>query len=102
MGIRTESRIAAWQKAAGIVEAKGEYARILTELSQAAFEAIKIIERELSGIRDGDGYWHGSDVIGGTTSDLITLCNRLMETSVKPDPRTGGVGDHQQTTGLPF
>jgi hypothetical protein len=58
--------------------ASGERAEILSDLSNAAFEAIKIIELERSGIRDGDGYWHGSDVIGGITGNLIRLSERLM------------------------
>lgn len=78
MGSRTDADIAAWQKAAGIEEATGERGKILRSLSNAAFEAIKIIELERSGIRDGDGLWHGSDVIGGMTRDLISLCQRLM------------------------
>jgi hypothetical protein len=63
---------------AGLEPVRGERAEILRALSQAAFEAIKIIELEKSGIRDGDGCWHGSDVIKGMTSDLTTLCERLM------------------------
>jgi hypothetical protein len=63
----------------GIEPATGERARLLDELSQAALEAIKIVELERSGIRDGDGYWH-ADVIGGMTGDLNKLCERLMKT----------------------
>lgn len=37
---------------------------------------IKVIELERSGIRDGDGYWHGGDVIGHMTGDLVDLCRR--------------------------
>jgi hypothetical protein len=80
MGIRTDRQIAAWQRKAGIEPATGGRAQILNELSRAAFDAIKIIELERSGIRDGDGYWHGGDVIGGMTGDLTELCARLMET----------------------
>jgi hypothetical protein len=61
MGQMTDARIAAWQAKAGIEPATGNRAKILSELSDACFEAIKIIELERSGIRDGDGYWHGGD-----------------------------------------
>jgi hypothetical protein len=51
----------------------------LRELSNGAFEIVKIVELELSGIRDGDGFWHGSDVIGHMVNDLANLCQRLMD-----------------------
>jgi hypothetical protein len=79
MGQMTDFQIARWQEKAGIKPATGEYTRILNDLSDAAFEAIKIIELEKCDIRDGDGYWHGSDVIGGMISNLIELCRRLKE-----------------------
>jgi hypothetical protein len=85
MGSRTDADIAAWQKAARIEPAAGEHLEALNRLSNAAFEAIKIIELEKSGIRDGDGYWHGSDVIGGMTRDLISLCERLVQPYGKRD-----------------
>jgi hypothetical protein len=79
MGSRTDADLAAFQKRTGINPATGERAQILRQLQNVAFEAIKIIELETSGIRDGDGYWHGSDIVGGTISDLVGLCNRLNE-----------------------
>jgi hypothetical protein len=66
-------------EATGITAATGERAETLRALSDAAFEAIKIIELERSGIRDGDGFWHGADVIGHITGRLADLCERLME-----------------------
>ena len=67
-----------WQNEAVISPAIGEYAEVLDALSQAAFDTIKIIELERSGIRDGDGCWHGSDVIGAMTCELTELCRKLM------------------------
>jgi hypothetical protein len=91
MGQLTDARIAAWQEAAGIEPATGERAAILCKLSDACFEAIKIIELERSGIRDGDGYWQGSDVIGHLTGDLTELCAQLnctypFDSGVTPTP----------------
>jgi hypothetical protein len=77
MGTRTDFEIAEWQKRSGIKPATGERAEQLEGLSKACVEAIKIIELEKSGIRDGDGYWHGSDVIAHVTQELIDLCHRL-------------------------
>jgi len=84
MGMRTDFEIAEWQKKAGIKPATGEQEEILLALSRAAFEAIKIIELERSGIRDGDGFWHGGDVIGHMTSDLTERCARLMASYPQP------------------
>jgi hypothetical protein len=73
MGSMTDAEIAAWQRHAGITPASGEQAKLLEALSQAAFTLIKIIELERSGIRDGDGRWHGSDVMGHVVGDIGTL-----------------------------
>jgi hypothetical protein len=73
MGSRTDWEIETWQKAAGIEPATGERAEMLQRMSNAAFELIKVIQLEQSGIRDGDGCWHGSDVKGHTTDDLVAL-----------------------------
>ena len=50
------------RRKADIEPATGDYAKALNQLSEAAYKAIKIIELERSGIRDGDGFWHD----GGT------------------------------------
>jgi hypothetical protein len=80
MGHRTDEAIAAWQKEVGIEPATGAREAILRQLQERAFEAIRICELERSGIRDGDGRWHGGDVIGHMTHDLIDLSNRLLRT----------------------
>jgi predicted RNA-binding Zn ribbon-like protein len=58
MGMITDAQIAAWQKAAGIQPATGRCAELLREMSDAAFELIKVIELHRSGICHGDGSWH--------------------------------------------
>jgi hypothetical protein len=78
MGQITDAKIAAWQKKAGIEPAKGKYRTALDELSEACFYVIKIIELERSGIRDGDGGWHGSDVTGYAIEGLAGQCARVM------------------------
>jgi hypothetical protein len=64
MGSWTEANIAAWQKEAGIEPATGEIYELWEALSQAAFEVTKMIGLERSGIRGGNGSWHGGDVMG--------------------------------------
>jgi hypothetical protein len=79
MGSMTDATIAAWQKQAGIEPASGALSALLEEMSQATFEIIKIIELERSGIRDGDGYWHGGDVMGGLLDNLSRAHQRWMD-----------------------
>ena len=75
---RTDARIADWQERSGIKPATGTRAELLRKISNAAFDTFKLIELELSGIRDGDGYWHGSDAIGYAIDELARLCERLQ------------------------
>jgi hypothetical protein len=87
-----EATIAAWQEKASIKEARGGRAELLRRMSEKAFELIKVIELERSGIRDGDGYWHGSDGMGGTARDTAALCNEwcssqydYLEGDIRPE-----------------
>jgi len=68
-------------RGAWVEPATGERAKLLRQMSDAAFQMIKTIELELSGIRDGDGYWEGSDVIGSMTDHLTHLIERLKQAS---------------------
>jgi hypothetical protein len=88
MGAHTDYAIASWQ---GISPATGGTADILRRMSDTAFELIKIIELEKSGIRDGDGFWHGSDALGGTARDLVAIIDEFLRHDVdggyfKPSP----------------
>jgi hypothetical protein len=88
MGQMTDATIAAWQEAAGIEPAKGDYLEKLQEMSRLAYELIQVIELEISGIRDGDGHWYGSDPLGGKVlaiSDRWQLSNRGKERDAEPD-----------------
>jgi hypothetical protein len=79
MGMRTEMQMEAWQKAFGLQPATGEVFDAWCRLQDACVEAIKVAELEKSGIRDGDGYWHGSDVVGAILGDLHDAINRLRK-----------------------
>ena len=61
-----------------------EFPSLWADLQEKAFEAIKIAELEKSGIRDGDGYWHGSDVVGGILTELRNIVDRLRESDHLP------------------
>ena len=88
MGQMTDMRIAEWQKKAGIEPATGERRKALDDLSRQAYELIRVIELECSGIRDGDGRWHGSDALGGTVHNLATQWDRMNIPAVQPDIAT--------------
>ena len=85
MGMRTTEQIENFQKEAGINPAQGERAQLLDELSQKAYDLIRVIELESSGIRDGDGYWHGSDAFGGTVEGLIEQFREIEVFDVRQD-----------------
>jgi hypothetical protein len=85
MGMQTRAAIAAFEEKAGIKRPTGELAEVLSGLSQVAFEMIKVIELERSGIRDGDGYWHGSDPVSGTAEEFVALCRQLEDIRRGPD-----------------
>jgi hypothetical protein len=77
MGARTDFRIASWQKEAGIEPAMGKRAELLHALSKAAFNLIRIIELEQSGIRDGDGRWYGSCAFTSDVDRMAELCAEM-------------------------
>lgn len=53
----------------------------LKTMKDAANELIETIECELSGVRDGDGYWHGSDPVHGSISEMGKLTSAWMAES---------------------
>ena len=73
MDQNTQAKIAAWQKTHGIQPADGERAEKLREMSRLAFELIRLIELEISGIRDVDGSWHRYDPLCDTL-ELLEDC----------------------------
>jgi hypothetical protein len=63
---------------AEITPATGARAQVLDLMSEAAFAMIKIVEQERSGIRDGDGTWHGHDVMADMAREMAEVCFRLL------------------------
>ena len=70
MGAVTDARIRDWQIRAGLEPAQGRRAETLARMSRLAYDLIRVVELERSGIRDGDGQWHGCDPIGSIIGDL--------------------------------
>ena len=78
MGTLTDRNIAEWQAHAGLEPVTGERREILEKMSETAFELIKAIELEKSGIRSGDGRWYGCvDYMLELTHEMRSLFNRL-------------------------
>jgi hypothetical protein len=73
MGAQRNFEIAKWQEHAGLNLPSARSADLLRQMSDKAFELIKVIELEISGIRDGDSCWSGSDPVGGIVRDLVTV-----------------------------
>jgi len=79
MGASRNYQIEKFEAATGLRAATGKRADVLRKLSDQACELVKIIETERSGIRDGDGFWSGSDPLEGTVRDLSNLFQELTK-----------------------
>lgn len=73
MGQQVEANIAAWRKAAGIEGPTDDSWQKLSEIEKLTFDLMKLIVLEMSGIRDGDGHWYGSDPLDGTIRQIYEV-----------------------------
>ena len=92
MGRVTDERISAWQQAAGIEPATGAQLGRLEEMQEEGVNLIRIIELERSGIRDGDGSWHGTDPLGGVVLRLSELWQKFKRDRKESISTVEGVG----------
>lgn len=81
MSVWRDANLIAFQEHTGLKPARGRRRQVLERMQQAAFDLIKIFELEISGIREGDGYWAGSDVVHGMVDELRILERKLDETT---------------------
>jgi hypothetical protein len=79
MGQLTDAKIAAFQEETGIKPARGERAQRLRSISNLAFDLIKVIELETSGIRGGDGHWYYCSPFLETMDELSDACREFKE-----------------------
>lgn len=70
MGAYTRFRLETFAEQAGIRPAEGDRAAKLARLQQTALDLIRLLELERSGIRDGDGGWHGCDPLSHTVESI--------------------------------
>lgn len=78
MGHIVDARLADFARRTGIEPATGEWAETLERIQQIAFDLIRIVELERSGVRDGDGRWHGCDPLGARLHDLAIISDTIM------------------------
>ncbi|MDT3382508.1 hypothetical protein RNI52_34600 [Labrys neptuniae] len=71
MSVHLDSRVTAWRSNAGLTLPSADQIIVYDAISETAFKLIKAIELEKSGIRDGDGAWHGSDPLLAYGMDLV-------------------------------
>lgn len=90
MGQITDARIRAFQERAGLEPATGELNAALESMKTEAAKLIEILVLEQSGIRDGDGFWHGSDVLGNAMNSLNEIYSRWRDTWKEPEQATNG------------
>ncbi len=79
MGVYRDAAIAGFQEHAGLKPACGQRRELLERMQRVAFDLIRILELEISGIRDGDGYWGGCNPVSGTVEKLGTLERKRLE-----------------------
>ena len=79
MGHIRDGAIKRFQEHAGLEPTCGQRLELLQRMQREAFNLIRILELEISGIRDGNGYWSGSDPVGGTVMDLAALEHKRDE-----------------------
>ena len=73
MGQITDQIIRDFQERAGIEPATGQCAARLSDMSKLAYDLIQVIALEQTGIRDGDGQWHGCDPVASIIHELAQL-----------------------------
>ena len=79
MGASRNYQLEEFAERTGIRPAYGKRLAALLELSEEAVELIKIVEREISGIRDGDGFWGGGDPLHGCTRSIRDHYEHLIQ-----------------------
>jgi hypothetical protein len=96
MGIR-QFQIEQFEAQTGIKSATGDEAKVLNDLSKLAYELIRVVELERSGIRDGDGYWSGTDPIQHICKDID---GRMRELSRLDEEKRRALGENPEDESL--
>jgi hypothetical protein len=86
-------RLEKFAEETGILPATGERAELLERLSKAAYDLIKVVEVERCGVRDGDGSWHGTDVLGGSCQEVGRVWSEIR---IFDEPRYANLVSEQE------
>ena len=92
MGARTDAKIRDWQIQAGLEPAQGRRAETLARMSELAYNLIRVVELERSGIRDGDGHWYGCDPIDSIIRQLSQVERDDLEAGKASSTDSAGHG----------
>ena len=65
-------------KQTGPSAASGRHAELLVDLQNAAASLTKLVELELTGVCDGQGFWIGSDPLLDTTRKLVNIAEQRV------------------------
>ena len=88
MGQNVDRMIQDFQRQAGIEPATEERAKILQQITETAQELIQVSTLERSGVRDGDGCWHGTDPVEVLLDKLCKLRIEWLGQSCEPSAET--------------
>ena len=85
MGRMTDWKIGEFQEATGLRPATGAHLATLKRLQRTVAEYLEVLALEKSGIRDGDGMWHGGDPVEGDAKTIERLARRYAEGEVEEE-----------------
>ncbi len=84
MGQLRDFAITSFQERAGLEPPRGQQRELLERMQRVAFDLIRALELEISGIRDGDGSWTGCDPVSEMVIELGALKHKLYEPANEP------------------
>lgn len=70
---KRDAAIAEWRGLAGLTEHPQDELAWIAAVRREAIALLEILVLEESGIRDGDGFWSGSDPVEGTIQTIAQL-----------------------------
>lgn len=93
MGQQTDRIIREFRERAGLEVPGHERRQLLEKMKRDAVNLIECIVLEESGIRDGDGQWHGCDPICAIVRNLVELERKDLAEWRKQADVTAVLGD---------
>ena len=89
MSLGRDANLASFQEHTGLKPARGRRRQLIKQMQQEALNLIRLLELEISGIREDDECWAGNDPVSGTVYSLRELVQTLHgatdDMPVEPD-----------------